>query len=585
MNEPLIRYEPDQSPPHGLAAGLAAQSVALTLSGIVLTPAIVLRAGGVDAITLAWAVFAALVVSGITTMLQARPLGRIGAGYVLFMGTSGAFIAVSIAALEAGGMAMLMTLVILSSLVEFMFASRLGALRRVITPTIGGITVMLITVTIMPIAFGMLSTAPGTPAANAPLGAAAAFLVTLAVTVGLTLFGGPRLRLWSPLVGLALGTAVAAQQGLVNVAPVLSADWIGVPRLAWPGFDLEFDQRFWALLPAFIIVTLVSAIETYGDGIAIQQVSWRRPRAINYRSVQGAINADAVGNLLSGLAGTLPNTTYSTSISTVEMTGVAARRVGVYGGVLFIALAFSPKLAAILLAVPDPVVSAYMVVLLVMLFMHGLAMATREGLTAERMLVIGLALWLGIGFQGQLIFADHLPEWAANLLNNGMTAGTLVAVFLTLAIQLQRGRARRLETELSMSVLPDAHALVMPHAEALGWDREHSARLELVLEEALACLIDQNLPEDAVKGRRLRIETRAELGGIEIALVTGPAGANLGDRTLDQLPDAGTHDADTDAMIRSTSFRLLSTLADRVTHQQFHALDVLTLLVLPRPTR
>ena len=151
MNEPLIRYEPDEAPPHGLAAGLAAQSVALTLSGIVLTPAIVLRAGGVDAATLAWAIFAALIVSGITTILQARPIARMGAGYVLFMGTSGAFIAVSIAALQAGGMALLMTLVVLSSLAEFVFAARLSALRRIVTPTVGGITVMLITVTIMPI--------------------------------------------------------------------------------------------------------------------------------------------------------------------------------------------------------------------------------------------------------------------------------------------------------------------------------------------------------------------------------------------------------------------------------------------------
>ena len=38
-------------------------------------------------------------------MLQARPLGRFGAGYVLFMGTSGAFIAISIEVVEAGGLA------------------------------------------------------------------------------------------------------------------------------------------------------------------------------------------------------------------------------------------------------------------------------------------------------------------------------------------------------------------------------------------------------------------------------------------------------------------------------------------------
>ena len=72
----------------------------------------------------------------------------------------------------------------------------------------------------------------------------------------------------------------------------------------WPGFDLVPDETLLALLPAFVVVTLVGAIETIGDGVAIQRVSQRRPRATDFRVVQGALNADGVGNLLSGLLGT-----------------------------------------------------------------------------------------------------------------------------------------------------------------------------------------------------------------------------------------------------------------------------------------
>ena len=66
---------------------------------MVLTPAIVVRAAGGSEAYLSWAVFAAVAVSGTTTVLQGVRLGRIGAGYVLLMGTSGAFIAVCVAAL------------------------------------------------------------------------------------------------------------------------------------------------------------------------------------------------------------------------------------------------------------------------------------------------------------------------------------------------------------------------------------------------------------------------------------------------------------------------------------------------------
>ena len=65
-------------------------------------------------------------------------------------------------------------------------------------------------------------------------------------------------------------------------------------------------------------------MDTLGDGVAIQRVSWRRTRAIDFRSIQGAMSAEGLGNLLSLLPGTLPNTTYATGIWIVELTGVAA---------------------------------------------------------------------------------------------------------------------------------------------------------------------------------------------------------------------------------------------------------------------
>ena len=106
-NEPSlrkgIRYQPDETPPVPLAFGLGLQLVVLCVAGIVLTPAIVIRAAGGSEAFLSWAVFAAILVSGVTTLIQAIRFGRFGAGYVLLMGTSGAFIAVCVAAIAQGG--------------------------------------------------------------------------------------------------------------------------------------------------------------------------------------------------------------------------------------------------------------------------------------------------------------------------------------------------------------------------------------------------------------------------------------------------------------------------------------------------
>ena len=106
-----------------------------------------------------------------------------------------------------------------------------------------------------------------------------------------------------------------------------------------------------------------------------------------------------MGNLLSGLSATLPNTTYSTSISLAEVTGIGARRVGVIIGVIIFALAFFPKFAALLIAIPAPVAAAYILVLIALLFVQGMKIVIQDGIDHRKATVTGLAFWIGVGFQ------------------------------------------------------------------------------------------------------------------------------------------------------------------------------------------
>ena len=66
------------------------------------------------------------------------------------MGSTSAFLAVSITALEQGGPGLLASLIIISSLVQFVLAARMSLLRRIFTPTVAGTVLMLIPVTIAP---------------------------------------------------------------------------------------------------------------------------------------------------------------------------------------------------------------------------------------------------------------------------------------------------------------------------------------------------------------------------------------------------------------------------------------------------
>ena len=296
----------------------------------------------------------------------------------MLMGSSSAFLAICVSALTQGGPGLLATLIIVSSLFQFALAARLSALRRIFTPTVAGTVVMLIPVTLGPVILGKLS---DVPEAASPLAAPVTVGVTLLVIVVSALRGSGQWRFWGPVVAMVAGTVVGGLAfGLYDTAGIRVGGWVGVPPIAYPGLDLGFGPEFWALLPAFVLVALVGAIDTLGDGVAIQRVSWRRPRAIDFRSIQGAMSTDGLGNLLSGLAGTVPNTTYAMGISIVELTGVAARAVGVTIGVVFVAIAFLPKFVAAIIAIPGPVVAGYSVLLVAKLFTFGIEILQHDGL-------------------------------------------------------------------------------------------------------------------------------------------------------------------------------------------------------------
>ena len=566
-----IRYQPDEKPPPALAFGLGLQLAILCIAGVVLTPAIVIRAAGGSEGFLSWAVFAAVAVSGVTTILQAVRVGRFGAGHVLLMGTSGAFIAVCVAALVQGGPAMLATLVLVSSFFQFILSSRLSLLRRILTPAVAGTVIMLIPVTVMPIVFGMLGDVPkGSPALAAPLSA----LVTMAVMLCIALKATGGLRLWAPVIGVVVGSVVAAAFGLYNTALIAGASWVGLPDGQWPGLDLGFGAVFWTLLPAFVFVTLVGAIETIGDAVAIQRVSWRGARAVDFRTVQGAVGADGVGNLLSGLMATVPNTTYSASIAVTELTGVASRRVGVAIGIIFVVLAFLPKALAVILAIPNPVVAAYATVLLSMLFVVGMKVVVQDELDYRTGLVVGVSFWAGVGFQNGVIFPEYFAEFAGGLLQNGMTAGGLVAILMTLFVELTAPRPSRVEVELGTEALPNIQEFLADFASRGGWGKAMADRLDAAAEETLLTLMRQDEEGEEPVRRRMRLTARKEGGGAVLEFVAGAGNENIQDSIA--LLGTGPVEAPEE---REISLRLLRHLASRVHHQQYHDTDIVTVRV------
>ena len=182
--------------------GVALQGVMLALANTVLFVTVMVRAGDQGEDYLSWAIFSALAIGGVITILQAGRVGRLGAGHVLMTGAGPHFIAVSVLAMATGGLPLLASLIVMSSLVQFALAQWLPLLRSIITPVVSGTALMLIAVTVMAIAIERLREVPeGAPSAAGP----AVAVATLAVAVMLAMRASGIWRLWAPLIGIVFG--------------------------------------------------------------------------------------------------------------------------------------------------------------------------------------------------------------------------------------------------------------------------------------------------------------------------------------------------------------------------------------------
>ncbi|MDE2729964.1 MAG: hypothetical protein OXI38_01040 [Bacteroidota bacterium] len=566
-----IRYEPTDQPPVPLSAGLGIQMAVLTLGGIVLTPAIIIRSAGGTPEFLAWAVAAALVVSGISTILQALGKFRIGAGYVLLMGTSGAFIAICIEALRSGGPALMCTLIVMAALFQLLFAAHLSKFRRILTPAVSGTVIMLIAVTVMPILFDMLNDVPETaPASAAPVTA----LITVVTIAAIALRGTGLLRLWAPIIGVAFGTVTSLFYNIYDTQALADASWLGFPTTGWPGLSFSLDTTFWTLLPAFIFVTMIGAIETIGDSIAVQRVSWRRPRAVDFRAVQGALSADGVGNLLSGLAGTIPNTTYSSSISMIELTGVAARRVGIALGITFLVVAFQPKILAVFLAIPGPVVAGFVIVLIAMLFVVGMRIVVQDGIDYRTSLIVGFAFWIGAGLQQGVIFPEVIGGFAGGILDSGMVGGGLVAILLTTLVAITKGRRHHLQTPFALTALGEIQEFIEKTATRYKWRPNDILRAQAAAEEALLILSAEQSRVDERELKYLDLIIAQEEDGLSLEFVASDTQENIEDK----IALLGRELSES-SLEKDISLRMLRHLTSSVRHERYHNTEIVLLKV------
>ena len=571
------RYEAHESPPFLASLGFGAQFSLIASATMLVTPVVVANASGRGDSYLSWMVFASLVVCGASTLLQTRRLGPVGAGAVLPMFTAAFSIPFCINAVVDGGPATLTTLVLVSAAAQLVISRWLFILRRLVTPTVGGTVMMILSITLASVVPRLLEDVSLAEPVGAPLTA----LATLGVIAALILRGSAVLRLWGPIVGIIVGCAVAAAFGFYDTERMIQAPWVGLPS-EWPGLGLDFGIPFWTLLPAFLFLGVVISIQANGESITQQRVAWRQERAVDFRQVQGALAGAGATNLLAGVAGTVPNIINPGAVSYTQTTGVASLRVGYCIGCIFILAAFLPKVSGLLSAIPGPVMAGYLIVLSGTLFVDGARTVIQSEQNRQKILVAGVCFWIGAAFQFGLFSLPGIgPVWGT-LLESGITTGGLAVVVMVLYLEFTNPRRMRFQSQLDVDALPELNEFIAKFAGRRGWDTAMQERLSAVAEETLLTLAPLDLEgnDDARDDRRLVVLASGEGPVADLEFIGGGNEENMEDR-LRQLQQ---YDSET-PVENELSLRLLRSYASSVRHQQYRDADIITVRVGPPGTR
>ena len=562
---PLV-YALDEKPPHWLALSLGVQHVLLMFTGVLVVPTILSKTGQASAEQIEYLAFASILVCSLTTFLQVVRVGRVGANQVLFMGTSGAFLACTFEAIALGGVALAATMAMLAAPLEILFSYFFRFLRKIMTPAVGGVVIMLIAVSVIPIALDLWVGPAKTPEHNSVENLVIG-LVTLALIVGLSIFGGKTWRIWAPVIGIAGGYLMAAGLGSLHLGTVQQTAWFGLPRADWPGLQFALKLEHWPIFVCFALATIVGTIESVGDAIAAQKVSQRDFRKIDYDVVQGALYADGVGNFLSGLVGTTPNTTYSGNIALIEMTGVSSRRVGLYGAGVLGLLAFFPKAAAFIIDIPGPAIGASIFILMGMLFFTGIKIATMDGVDAETVLIVGLSFWFGYAAENELFFAALIPESIRPLVGNGLVAGGTLALLLATLVQLKPRRAQRIKIPAQASALGQLQDFIETLDGRLSLTPQQRHNLHLCSEEVFIHLCQAE--REAQTGQYIAFQVSAGEQGVLMEIADRSAATDVDFPRPPQLPQLPTDLEMTSAEeLDELGLFLVSKIAAQVSHQR-----------------
>ncbi|MFF2395814.1 uracil-xanthine permease family protein [Nocardia sp. NPDC058114] len=345
VTEPMVAPV-DEIPPAGRAFAGALQHLVVMIAMPLTSVLLISRSLHLDDEAARALLCGALLFSGIGTILQSGGRYGLGAGLPFVMLPGGAAVVLFIQTAQTYDPATATGAVLITAVAGIALVPIARKLVRFLPMVVIASMILVIGVNLVKVGANLITSADDpTPVRSVTIAG-----VTIAATVLAHRFLPPGWRRVSVLIGMGVGTAVAAALGRFTLAPGDALVQLPEPLLfGAPHFDLL------AAVP-LLVFSIGSMAEATGQTVLNAQVVGKQIDTAP--TVGRTIRGDAVTSLFSGLFGGPTMVTSGENIGLIRLTGVRSRYVTALTGLMLILAAFVAPVGRIVNSLPGPVVGA-----------------------------------------------------------------------------------------------------------------------------------------------------------------------------------------------------------------------------------
>ena len=242
-------------------------------------------------------------------------------------------------------------------------------------------------------------------------------MFTLVVTILATVLGRGFVAIIPILIGVIAGYILSVCLGVVNFQHVEEMPWFAFPTFYAPEFNLS---AILMILPALFVVFA----EHLGHLFVTSDIVGRN--LIKDPGLHRSLFADGLSNIISGFVGSTPNTTYGENMGVMAMTGVYSTWVIAGAAIFAILFSFIGKIAALIHAIPTPVMGGVCILLFGFIAASGIRMLIEKKVdyTKSRNLIL-TAVTMISGLSGATIVIGPVQL-------KGMGLATVVAMIISI---------------------------------------------------------------------------------------------------------------------------------------------------------